>query len=81
MPAESAESRTRQLHIAAAVRLVWRSGPALVVVSALLVLLQGFLPVIPIYTVKLVVDGDSQNGSADDGDRSFIAHLNGTGFL
>jgi ATP-binding cassette, subfamily B, bacterial len=39
-----------------AVQLVWRSSPHLMVGSTLVMVVQGILPVIPIYVVKLIVD-------------------------
>ena len=39
-----------------AVALVWKSGPRLMLGSSVVMVLQGMLPIIPVYAVKLIVD-------------------------
>ena len=49
-------SRVQNLHLISAVKLVWKSNAALTVVTASMMVLQGVLPIIPLYVVKLIVD-------------------------
>ena len=46
----------RELNLVRAVRLVRQSNPRLLMLSIGLIVLQGFVPVVPIYVVKLIVD-------------------------
>lgn len=46
----------RELHIAKALRLVWRSTPKWTVASIVLIILQGALPLLTLYMMKLIVD-------------------------
>lgn len=46
----------RNLNLVRAVRLVRQSGPWLMVLSVAVMVLQGIVPVVPIYIVKLIVD-------------------------
>ncbi len=44
------------MHIAPAVRLVWRSAPRLMVGSVVVVALQAVMPLVPLYLVRLIVN-------------------------
>lgn len=60
MPVES-EQRTRPnrqqaLRLLRAVRLVWESGPGWTAATVVLTFIQGILPLISLYLIKLVVD-------------------------
>ncbi len=54
------------LLIRLALRHVWQSGPALMVGSSLLLLVQGLLPLLTLYLTKVVVDAITAGVSAPD---------------
>ncbi len=45
------------LRLGRAARFVWRAGPGLTLASFFLVILQGLLPLLTLYLMKLIVDG------------------------
>jgi len=47
---------SHNLRIRRALRLVWDSNPVLTISSAVLVFVQGILPLLPLYLMKLIVD-------------------------
>jgi ATP-binding cassette subfamily B protein len=49
--------KPRKLHLLPAAKLVWQCNPRLAVATTLVMFFQGVLPVVPIYAVKLIVDG------------------------
>ena len=49
-----------------AVRFVWEAGPAWTLLSLILVLFQGFLPLLTLYLIKLIVDAVALALSAPD---------------
>ena len=53
----------RELNLVRAVRLVRQSNPRLLMLSIGLIVLQGFVPVVPIYVVKLIVDAGTAGAS------------------
>ena len=46
----------KQLRIGKALRLVWQSSPAWTMASLSLIILQGTLPLLALYLMKLVID-------------------------
>ncbi|HET8631627.1 MAG TPA: hypothetical protein VFL91_29750, partial [Thermomicrobiales bacterium] len=50
------EKLRRALSLGRPLRLVWRSGPGWAAASGALMLVQGLLPLVGLYTLKLVVD-------------------------
>lgn len=50
------EKIKRSLQLERAVRFVWQAGPGWAVASVVLVMLQGLLPLLALYLVKLIVD-------------------------
>ena len=46
----------RELHLARALRLVWQSAPKWTAAGAVLIILQGILPLLTLYLMKLIVD-------------------------
>jgi ATP-binding cassette subfamily B protein len=46
----------RELHLAKALRLVWQSTPKWTIASIALMILQGVLPLLTLYLMKLIVD-------------------------
>jgi ATP-binding cassette subfamily B protein len=50
-------TREHALGLVRALRLVWRSGPRWTIASVALLLMQGILPLLALYLMKLVVDG------------------------
>jgi ATP-binding cassette subfamily B protein len=49
-----------------AIRFVWQAGPAWFICSSMLVLLQGALPLVAIYLMKLIVDSVTSSFGAND---------------
>ena len=62
--------RRAGMHLAPAVRLVWRSSPRLMVASLAVVALQAVLPLVPLYLVRLIV-----NAVADGAEPSYVLAL------
>jgi ATP-binding cassette subfamily B protein len=60
------KSRETVTNLAWAARFVWQSGPVLTMASALLVVVQGVLPLIGIYLIKLVIDSVAAGLSEPD---------------
>ena len=57
-PAQSIKEKIRHsLHLERALRLVWQSAPGWTVANFGLILIQGLLPLISLYLMKLIVDG------------------------
>jgi ATP-binding cassette, subfamily B, bacterial len=57
-PAESIKERIRHsLHLERALRLVWQSAPGWTAANFGLILIQGLLPLVSLYLMKLIVDG------------------------
>lgn len=54
------------LQVDRAVRLVWESGPGLTVVNILLIVIQGALPLLSLYLMKLIVDSVTAGLTAPD---------------
>lgn len=52
----SADALGRSVRLLRALRFVWQAGPSWAIVSVALIVIQGLLPVLGLYTVKLVVD-------------------------
>lgn len=67
----------RTLHLGRALTIVWQSGPGWVVLSGLLVIVQGLLPLLTLYLIKLVVDDVTLclSGSGEDGSFGHVAML------
>jgi len=47
----------RSLRLDRALRLVWQAGPGWTISSLAIVFLQGLLPLLTLYLMKLIVDG------------------------
>ena len=77
----------RLLDLRRAIRIVGRSNPALTAASAALLLLQGFLPLVSLYLIKLVVDAVTAAVTAPDKEAAlrrvvlFIALAGGVALL
>ena len=57
MPERRTAPRVRDiLHVVDAVRLVWNSAPGWTVLNLTVAVVQGFLPLVSLYLVKLIVD-------------------------
>jgi len=56
----------RILHLERALRLVWQSGPGWTIASLALVFVQGALPLLSLYLMKLVVDAVAAGPAAAD---------------
>jgi|Deesub1362A_J573_1020465.scaffolds.fasta_scaffold00877_13 ATP-binding cassette subfamily B protein len=56
----------RQLRIGQALRLVWQSAPGWTVVSAVLIIIQGLLPLLTLYLMKLIIDAVTSGITAHD---------------
>jgi ATP-binding cassette, subfamily B, bacterial len=54
------------LQLKRALRLVWESGPGWMVASAVLLVLQGILPLLTLYLMKLLVDAVASAAGAPD---------------
>jgi ATP-binding cassette subfamily B protein len=54
------------LHLAEAVRLVWRAAPGWTALNALLAVLQGIIPLLSVYLMKLIVDAVTQGVTQQD---------------
>ena len=54
------------LHLAEAVRLVWRAAPGWTALNALLAVLQGIIPLLSVYLMKLIVDAVTQGVTEAD---------------
>ena len=54
------------LHLAEAVRLVWHAAPGWTALNAVLAVLQGIVPLITVYLMKLIVDAVTQGASEQD---------------
>ena len=54
------------LHLAEAVRLVWRAAPGWTALNALLAVLQGIVPLLSVYLMKLIVDAVTQGVTQQD---------------
>lgn len=65
------------LRIDRALRFVWQSGPGWTVASTVLVVIQGALPLLSLYLLKLIIDSVSQ---AMNGNVSSIGDGTGGGF-
>src|SRR4030043_1482555 len=50
------EKISHSLHLARALRLVWQSAPGWTVANFGLILIQGLLPLLSLYLMKLIVD-------------------------
>jgi ATP-binding cassette subfamily B protein len=59
------------LHLAEAVRLVWRAAPGWTALNALLAVLQGVIPLLSIYLMKLIVDAVTQGVTEADHEAAF----------
>ncbi len=57
-------SRLAALHLLPAVRLVWESGPALMVASVVVVALLAVMPLVPLYLVRLIVNAIAERAAA-----------------
>jgi ATP-binding cassette subfamily B protein len=57
-PAKSIKEKIRHsLHLERALRLVWQSAPGWTAANFGLILIQGLLPLVSLYLIKLIVDG------------------------
>lgn len=64
---ESIKAKIRHaLQLDRALRLVWQSSPGWTIANATLVLLQGLLPLVSLYLLKLIVDGVTAGLTAPD---------------
>ncbi len=61
----------RVLRLDLALRYVWQSTPRLTVASVVLVIVQGPLPLLALYMIKLFVDGVTENVGTTDLDAAF----------
>lgn len=62
----------RALQLRRALQLIWESSPGWMMASAGLLLVQGILPLIALYLMKLVVDAVAAGLGAADAGRSFL---------
>jgi ATP-binding cassette subfamily B protein len=62
---------TRILHLGRAVSLVWRNTRGLTIAAFALLLLQGILPLVSLYLMKLIVDAVTFGITAPDKSRAF----------
>jgi ATP-binding cassette subfamily B protein len=70
---ENIKVKIRQaLHLDRALRLVWHSSPGWTVANFTLVLLQGFLPLVTLYLLKLIVDGVTAGLTSPDRSAAFV---------
>ena len=57
-PAKTIKEKIRHsLHLERALRLVWQSAPGWTAANFGLILIQGLLPLVSLYLMKLIVDG------------------------
>jgi ATP-binding cassette subfamily B protein len=57
-PAEDIATRIKHgLHLGRALRVVWQSAPGLTAANMVLIAIQGMLPLLALYLIKLIVDG------------------------
>ena len=54
------------LHLLDAVRLVWRAAPGWTALNAVLAVLQGIVPLLAVYLMKLIVDAVTQGITQQD---------------
>jgi ATP-binding cassette subfamily B protein len=54
------------LHLGAAIKLVWRAAPGWTVLNVILAVVQGILPLIAVYLMKLIVDAVTAGITAAD---------------
>jgi len=73
------ETNRRKLMLGRAVSLVWKSGRGLTITNLLLTVLQGLLPLIPLYLMKLLIDSIEKVASGTDAPEfGYIVFLIGT---
>lgn len=65
-PATITAKIRQSLHLDRALRLIWQSSPGWTAVNFALVLLQGVLPLVTLYLLKLIVDGVTAGLAAPD---------------
>jgi ATP-binding cassette, subfamily B, bacterial len=63
------------LHLAEAVRLVWRAAPGWTALNAVLAVLQGIVPLLAVYLMKLIVDAVTQGVTQQDHAAAFRTAL------
>ena len=68
------ERLRRTLHLKRAMAIVWESGPRYVILSGLLLLVQGLMPLVSLYLIKLVVDEVTLSLAAP-GDQGSFGHV------
>jgi ATP-binding cassette subfamily B protein len=59
------------LHLAWAIRLVWRTAPGWTALNVVLAILQGIVPLLGVYLMKLIVDAVTQGVTQAQGAASF----------
>ncbi len=64
----------RTLHLRRALAIVWKSGPGWMILSALLLVVQGLMPLLTLYLIKLVVD-EVTVCLASSGDNGSFGHI------
>jgi ATP-binding cassette subfamily B protein len=57
------------IRLGRALRLVWQSGPRWAIASGILLFIQGILPLLSLYLMKLVIDAVTDGISAANGDK------------
>lgn len=66
-PTKSIKEKIRHsLHLERALRLVWQSAPGWTVANFALILIQGLLPLVFLYLMKLIVDAVTMGIAAPD---------------
>ncbi len=69
MPTEDQPKKSRNqriLHLKQAVQLVWKSAPGWSIATVVLFAVQGLLPLLSLYLIKLIIDSVSRGISAPD---------------
>jgi ATP-binding cassette subfamily B protein len=66
----SAKAKTA-LQLKRAINLVWQSGPRWTMASVALILIQGLLPLLALYLMKLIVDAVTVGVTAADKTAAF----------
>ena len=67
------ETENRKLMLGRAVSFVWKSSRGLTITNLILTLVQGLLPLIPLYLMKLLID--SVDEAISGGDTSSFGHI------
>jgi len=66
-PDETRKPKLRDaLHLGAAIKVVWRAAPGWTVLNVALAVVQGILPLLAVYLMKLIVDAVTQGITAAD---------------